>query len=341
MAKLATFNLFHYAVPGIFWHERKPEATYTDAQWAAKNAWIGATLDQMGADVVGFQEVVSSDALRNLVAAHGYPHFYVGGAPVFDGVDPAIYVNAVVALASKHPMLASDLSELGGIPADTVIDDQFRFSRTPVVAKVALPDLGETTVYVCHFKSQGAFVLNEDIDAIADWGDKIKTHYRLRAIAGVDQVSKRAAEAGVLFQLFRRALEQDPNARVVLLGDLNEGPESHTMGILTQSERVFSWGSQPQNAVPADKVFLKHTYPLYDSWNLAATPGGLRPVTHRSGQGGSVLDYVIVTNAFNPRNPRRSATVESVKVFDEHFITERPKQESSDHSPVMATIISI
>lgn len=341
MAKLATFNLFHYAVPGIFWHEREPTATYTDAQWTAKNAWIGATLDQMGADVVGFQEVVSVEALRNLAATHGYPHFYAAGHPIFDATDPAIYVNAVVALASKHPMLVSDLNELGGIPADTVIDDQFRFSRTPVIAKVAFPDIGETTVYVCHFKSQGAFVLNEDIDAIADWGDKIRTYFRLRAIAGVDQVSKRAAEAGVLYQLFRRALEQDPKARVVLLGDLNEGPESHTIGILTQSERVFSWGSQPPNAIPADKVFLKHTYPIYDSWSLAATPGGQRPFTHRSGVGGSVLDYVILTNAFNPRNPGRSATVESVKVFDAHFVNEVPKQQSSDHAPVVANVIPI
>jgi hypothetical protein len=27
--RVATFNLYHFAAPGIFWHERKANATYT------------------------------------------------------------------------------------------------------------------------------------------------------------------------------------------------------------------------------------------------------------------------------------------------------------------------
>ncbi|MDP2733000.1 MAG: endonuclease/exonuclease/phosphatase family protein, partial [Hoeflea sp.] len=244
--KLATFNLYHFAAPGIFWHERNPVATYSPAQWAEKKAWIAATVAAMDADVIGFQEVVSHQELGALMAVSGYPYFFCTGHPIFDADDPAVYVNATVAIASRHPFVSvRPLSGVAGVPDDTVIDADFNFSRTPVDAVIDLPGIGETRIFVCHFKSQGAFVDDDIIDALADWGGKIRTAYSARAMAGVNQVAKRAAEAGAIYRLFRQSIDADRDAPVILLGDLNEDPASHTISILTQADRVWSWGSVP------------------------------------------------------------------------------------------------
>lgn len=337
--KMATFNLYHFAEPGIFWHERKPSATYSQTQWAEKKAWITSMVAGMDADVIGFQEVVSHEELGALMAASGYPHFFCTGHPMFDEDDPAVYVNATVAIASRYPFVSvRPLSGVASVPDDTVIDADFNFSRTPVDALIELPGLGVTRIFVCHFKSQGAFVDDDDIDALADWGDKIRTTYMERAMAGVNQVAKRAAEAGAMYRLFRQSIDADPDAPVILLGDLNEDPASHTISILTQADRVWSWGSVAANAIPEEFAYLKHVYKLYDSFNLVVMQGLVRPNTHGGIIAGSVLDYCVVSNGLNPKNPRRRGAVTKVEVFDDHFETGPPKERAFDHAPVVTTI---
>jgi endonuclease/exonuclease/phosphatase family metal-dependent hydrolase len=337
--KVATFNLYHFAAPGIFWHERKPTATYSQSQWADKKAWIAGVVASMDADVIGFQEVVSHEELAALMAANGYPHFFCTGHPMFDVEDPAVYVNATVAIASRHPLVSAHaLSGVAGLPDDTVIDADFNFSRTPVDAVIDLPGIGATRMLVCHFKSQGAFVDDDDIDALADWGDKIRTTYMQRAMAGVNQVAKRAAEAGAIYRIFRQSIDADPEAPVILLGDLNEAPGSHTISILTQADRVWSWGSIAADAVPEAVAYLKHVYKLYDSFNLVVMQGLTRPNTHGGIISGSVLDYCVVSNGLNPKNPRRRGTVVKTEVFDDHIARGLPRSQTSDHAPVMTTI---
>jgi endonuclease/exonuclease/phosphatase family metal-dependent hydrolase len=339
--RAATFNLYHFAAPGIYWHQRKPGSTYSEPEWEAKKSWIAAMLGEMDADVVGFQEVVSQDELAGLLAANGYPHVFFPATPECDADDPAIYVNATVAIASRHPFVRAEaLQGLAGVPGDTVIDEDFRFSRMPVDATINLPGIGETRFLVCHFKSQGAFVDDDEIDALEDWGDKIRATYMRRAMAGVNQVAKRAAEAGVIYRIFRQSIDADPDAAVVLLGDLNEDPASHTISILTQADRVWSWGSVASNGIPQDFAYLKHVYKLYDAFNLVPMQGLVRPNTHGGVGSGSTLDYVVVSNGLNPKNPRRRGQVTKVEVYDDHFAEGLPKDRSSDHAPVIATIDS-
>ena len=337
--KVATFNLYHFAAPGIFWHERKLSATYSEDQWAEKKAWITNLVARMDADVIGFQEVVSHEELAALMAASGYPHFFCTGHPMFDPDDPAVYVNATVAIASRHPFVsAHPLSGVAGLPDATVIDADFNFSRTPVDAVIDLPGIGRTRIFVCHFKSQGAFVDDDEIDALTAWDAKIRTAYMERAMAGVNQVAKRAAEAGAIYRLFRQTIDADPDAPVILLGDLNEAPGSHTISILTQADRVWSWGSVAANAIPEEFAYLKHVYKLYDAFNLVVMQGLTRPNTHGDIVSGAVLDSCIVSNGLNPKNPRRRGTVIKTEVFDQHFETGPPRDRSSDHAPVVTTI---
>lgn len=341
MARVATFNLYHFAEPGIFWHERKDRNTYTSAEWAAKTDWIRARLAAMDADVVGFQEVVSADALRNLCEAEGYPYFAQAGEVLFDPEDSDVYVNAVVALASRVPFLSvGDVQGTMDIENDTILDESFGFARTPLRAEIDLPELGPTPIYVCHFKSQGAFVSDDAIDAIDDWRKKLQAFFANRVRAGVDQVARRGAEAGAMYQLLMRDLEQNLNRPVVLIGDLNEGPMSHTLEILTQEDRLFSIGSLNAQSIPVAALCFKYSYRLYDAYTALSPQTRIRPITHSGFGQGTTLDYVIISNGLNARNPSRTGQVLSYKVHDDHFISETDKRTCSDHAPVVVRFVA-
>lgn len=64
--KFASFNLFQYVAPDYYWYKREPRASYTEAEWIQKQAWISQRLNLMAADVIGFQEVFSFAALQAL-----------------------------------------------------------------------------------------------------------------------------------------------------------------------------------------------------------------------------------------------------------------------------------
>lgn len=336
MARIATFNLYHFAEPGIFWHQRSDRNTYTTTEWAAKTDWIRARLAAMDADVVGFQEVVSPEILKNLCEAEGYPYFAQAGDVLFNPEDSGVYVNAVVALASRTPFLSvGDVQGTPDVQNDTVLDRSFEFARTPLRAEIDLPELGPTPIYVCHFKSQGAFVSDDTIDAIEHWQKKFQAFFANRMRAGVDQVARRGGEAGAMYQLLMRDLEQDLNRPAILIGDLNEDPTSHTLEILTQEDRLFSIGSISVQSIPASALHFKYCYRLYDAYTALSSQTRIRPITHSGFGQGTTLDYVIISNGLNARNPSRLGQVLSYKVHDDHIVSQTEKRTSSDHAPVV------
>ncbi len=337
--RFATLNLYHFAAPGIYWHERKDRATHSAESWAAKKDWVAAMLTGLDADIVAFQEVVSVDELRYLCQGLGYGEFHCLTEPRFDADDPAIYVNATLALASRHPV--TDVDAIGGfgeLVGKTVVDSSAKFSRQPLRCEIDIPGLGKTVVYCAHFKSQGAFVDDDAIDAIADWDEKFRLFYEMRMYGGVDQVAKRAAEAGAMYNRFRHDMAHDRETPVILLGDLNEAPESHSLGILTQSDTVLEIGSVHYSQIPEEFRHLKHVHRLYDAYTLVANAEMVRPITHAGWGAGETLDYAIVSNGLNPKNPRRRGTVVKHEVWSDHFRDGTDKARCSDHAPVMVTV---
>lgn len=337
--RFATLNLYHFAAPGIFWHERKDTATHTADSWKAKKDWLAAMIGELGADIIAFQEVVSVDELRYLCHELGYGHFHCLTPPHFDDDDQAVYTNATVAIAARFSAMDVDaITGFGDLIGKTVLDSSAQFSRPPLRCVFDLPGMGETVVYAAHFKSQGAFVDDDEIDAIADWDQKFRAFYTKRSHGGVDQVARRAGEAAAMYHRFRHDLAHDPERPVILLGDLNEGPASHTLSILTQSDMVLEIGSVHYSQIPEEFRHLKHVHRLYDAYTLVPNAEMTRPITHSGWGEGETLDYAIVSNGLNPRNPRRRATVVRHEVWSDHFREGTEKAVSSDHAPVMVTV---
>ena len=171
--RFATFNLYQYLAPPHYWYERKPSNTYTEGAWSAKEAWIAAQLRALDADVVGFQEVFSAEALRVLVERAGYAHFAVLDGDVRDPADDRVHVAPRVALASRVP-----LADPGPVVLDDAarrelgLPETFRFGRTPLAAHVELPGVGPVRVVVAHLKSKRPLVPDVEYPEDLPWASR-------------------------------------------------------------------------------------------------------------------------------------------------------------------------
>lgn len=340
--KLATLNLYQFAEPGTFWYERDERNDHEPDRWAAKRAWIAAMLAEADADVVAVQEVFAPDSLRELAEAAGYPHAALVAEPARDPDDPDVLVGPVVGLLSRHPLLGSP--EPLGIPTALLdaapLSPDFTFRRDVVRARIDLPGLGPTTVMAAHLKSQGAFIDDDAVAALPEWPDRFRKHLQQRAVRDAEQLVRRSSEAAALYLSAMEEVEADRNAPIVVLGDLNDNPASPTLRIATQSEWIINIAGRRYSGIetPSDRAW-GYTWRLYDTYDLVPGQFGLRPNTHAGGwrYGPSVLDYALVSNGLNPRNPGRVGTVVDHRVFADH-LEDGADLATSDHALVRITI---
>ena len=338
----ATLNLYQYAEPGTFWYERGADNDHSPERWAAKQDWIVETLQAADAEVVGVQEVFSIGSLRALAARAGYPHVAVVAEPARAPEDPDIFLGPVVALLSRHPFVdaPTSLRVPPGLFDDVPLALDFGFRRDVVRAKVDLPGLGPTTVMSAHFKSQGAFIDGDAVAALPDWRARFRDHLRQRASRDAEQLIRRTGEAASLYLATMEEVAPDRNAPVVILGDLNDTPDSATLRIATQYDWIQNIAGRRYDRVePPSERAWSYAWRLYDAYRLRPDQSGVRSDTHAGGwhYGPSVLDYVLVSNGLNPENPDRKGTVVDHRVVDAHLEDGRDLGRS-DHALVRVTV---
>ncbi|PSW20351.1 endonuclease [Photobacterium sanctipauli] len=342
--KIATFNLCNFIEPPSAFYDF--ENIYTDEQWQKKQQWIVSYLEQYQPDVIGFQEVFSAKALQALVKRADYPYFAVIDKP--QPIEDYIYQSPVVAIASKYP-----IHEVSGVaPTDLAIqlndasETPFGFSRQPLRATIAVPELGMCDFYVVHFKSKRP-MLNDECEpqsTVASNNDERKLNalksLRHEVLGSWASSCQRGSEAAYLLDaILCRKFEN--NYPAILMGDfnddLNTGVLSH---LLTHSTRQLS---EDEN-----KQFLAG-YQLKDSWalftagqeiNACDAPSISAPFTYYYGARGSRLDYILLSSEFDPNYPENLAEVHGYHVHDKHLIN--PSYEvdsfSTDHAIVMISL---
>ncbi len=149
--KIATFNLFNFIAPPDAFYEF--DNIYTQEQWQKKLNWISKYIDEHQPDVIGFQEVFTPSALKDLCSQSGLLHFAVLDTPHV--VDDFIYSKPVVALASRFPILeSSSVTADHEMVSMMGLNEGFDFSRKPLRATIELPKIGKADCYVVHFKSK-------------------------------------------------------------------------------------------------------------------------------------------------------------------------------------------
>ncbi len=338
---IASYNLYQFAEPGTFWYEAEETNNYEPDQWDAKLDFIRARIAEMNADIIGFQEVFSTEAFTTLLQSEGYDVRILSDTPFETGPNgETVWLGPNLALASRLPIRSARiLSATPGIEPDGLLADNFDYRRGVIEAEFEVPGLADPLlVYVCHFKSQGAFVDSDAVALLPDWPKRFRKHLRDRALLDANQTIRRAGEAMMLYDHIMNRIEANPSQAITVIGDLNDAPDSFTLRILTQNERISNIAGRSYNHLEPFEKAPRYTWQLYSASGLAPVQTAAVTPTHVSWNHSSVLDYVLVSNTLNPRNPGALGRVTEYEVFNQHHIDQRDRLITSDHAPIRASI---
>lgn len=326
--RFATFNLFQFTKPPHSWYTKKER--FTNEQWIKKTSWIKKQITKMDADIIGFQEVFSRDALKTLVNELGFEYFETVDVPKTSKSNPLVYVSTTVAIASKYPI--SNMQEVKAhIPSikKHSYEGFFKFSRIPIKATITLPNEQDILVYVCHLKSNR---LNE-FEYVFNKEDSLEYKKELINKALKEKYSLslkiRLCEASSLFFDIKKSKKP-----CILMTDLNDKEFSITIDALSN------------NKYHDEK--RKETFILYDSYfqikqkvyNPHPEQKEIKRISTSYFAGkGNVLDYIFLSNDFNKKNKKGIAKVTSFEVFDDAIKTNHDGSLlSSDHAQVLCEL---
>ncbi|TMM43152.1 endonuclease/exonuclease/phosphatase family protein [Colwellia ponticola] len=351
--------MFNYLEPPNAYYEF--ERIYSVEQWQKKQRWIANYLCKHQPDIIGFQEVFSSESLKALVKSQGYDYFAVVDEPIV--IDDFIYKKPVVAIASRYPIVDIaavkpdlELAKTLGLNAD------FSFSRKVLRATVDVPHLGNCDCYVVHFKSKRSMIELDERNKSLSPEQTIIESLKAQVAGSWGSTIQRGSEATLLMidMIARREATTNP---MVLMGDFNNSLADGVLNhLLTNTLRFVS-------TIDRDAYLAK--YCLHDAWDLFqsvltneaanntannalesndASPKNkvnetnkdkvVRTPTHYFGASSSVLDYILLSCEFDASYHDSLYQVSAYDTYDQHLINpifERDG-ESTDHGIALVTL---
>lgn len=200
---------------------------FDEAYVAGKVAALSPIVRELAADVIGFQEVASDEALQRLLVASG-----LGGAQVVHGSRDARGIGST--LVSRLPIIEASVLTTEALPFPVFFSNdaapygaRLPLRRGFVSALVDAGTLGRVRVLVAHLKSgRGVFLKNGEGDGVepttqAEWGE-----CDLRALVW------RSAEALFLRQAIDQAFARGDADHVAVAGDMNDVSASFPMKLV-------------------------------------------------------------------------------------------------------------
>ncbi|WP_295042365.1 endonuclease/exonuclease/phosphatase family protein [uncultured Paracoccus sp.] len=327
---IANFNLLNLHLPGQPIHGGDG---WTQAQYDAKIAFSERVLDDIDADIIGFQECWSAEALAEIFDRPALRGRY---DLVARTTDPA---GIQVALAARKGMLQGPPEWIADLPADarfvnlqeardaeeSVSVTIRKFSR-PLLRVVVNKAEGtpDITVFVAHLKSKGPTTLRKDDD------NPVLQRHSFIARTVVSHV-RRMVEAGAFRAILNGAMRRN-DTPVVVLGDLNDGTNSVSTELLSGNPgyRFFAKstaGSKSDTGLyTVEKLqqlrSFRHVYYTYIFQNQMES-----------------LDHIMVSDSFYDHSSIRSWSFREMRVLNDHLTaTEaaRKRLGSNDHGIVVA-----
>jgi endonuclease/exonuclease/phosphatase family metal-dependent hydrolase len=294
--------------------------------YQAKLAHVAERINALEPTVVALQEVLDEDALRDL--AEKTQRKPLAAPPDRRGNRVAFLVRTEV--------VATTLLLDYALPSGAVLQGYDRHQNVVVEQRLSRPafELSVThggqriTLINAHLKSK----LQTFPDGKFDTSDE-----GLRAGVGFFDLTRRAAEAVTLRARVTTLLEA--GGRVLVVGDLNDGPHAATTEILYGPP-----GSQPNDAKDATRRnsgFTQHDagdpQRLFNVTLLVPEVDRWTRVTHHVPE---LIDHILCSAELVPlREGLRK--VPTVKIMNEELISigARPRRDSGipDHAPVVAT----
>ncbi len=350
---VATLNLRNLQLAG---QPRYPGSEpYTDAEYQAKLNWIAAAIKEADADLIGFQELWSRQALADAFQQANLSGDYQLVAPPANA--PNRIWNALAVRNAHRVESSSYISALpdqlklkkgpSGDPADEGLPisvDTQRFSREVLRATVRLfdPDgndpASEVRVLVAHLKSKNPMRLDDDVEN----GPGVIAPDRA-AIGSALATIKRTAEAAGLRILVSREQRDDADddgagRPVIVLGDLNDAQLSNTLHLLTTQPRY--------RLEPASRVGSSSKWGLYSVATLQELRS-LRDVYYTYIHEGfrESLDHILVSQHFYDYSRHLVWSLEHMQIFNDHLESAGKGNDNavpaSDHGVVRAEFRSV
>ncbi len=311
--RFATFNVCNLALPGMQFYDNLPP--FTPDEYDAKINWIAQQLDILNADVIGFQEIFSQAALRDVLARtknYRQAH-HVGIDP-----DPNVRLTPSVALVSRLPLAApavmtSDLPRNLSAAIPDVQEPFNKFTRPVLHAQVVAPNGLTVHVIVTHLKSKRPDYRN---------GEQEDDPYQF-GIASLRSLIRRGTEALGLRYLVLD-LMQNRRGPLVVMGDFNDVAAAVT------TQLVVGAGGH-SNIEPHDRLF--------DSYNMLPSHRSARDVAYTHTHDGmfDTVDHILVSEEFNPASDRAVGAAQEVIYLNDHITL--PLPEASDHGVVMVRVV--
>jgi len=327
--RLGTFNLFQFVEPPYSWYIKKDK--FNKLQWAKKIQWIKNQIIQMDCDIIGFQEVFSRKALKEIVNDLGFDYFETTDIAKQSKVNSYIYTSTTVAIASKFPI--SHIQDVKiHIPSikKHKYEGFFKFARIPIKATIILPNEQEIAVYVCHLKSnrlnEFEYTFNEN-DSLEHKKNLVAESLKNKYSSSLKQ---RLCEASSLFF----DIKKEKNKPCVLICDLNDKEFSITIDALCNNK--YHDDKRKESLILHD-VYNQHEKTIYnphpEQKEIKRTP-----TSFFAGKG-NVLDYIFISKEFNKKNKNYIAKISDYIIYDKH-LQENPDGSllKSDHAQVVCEL---
>jgi len=298
-----------------------------DPVFAEKLDFLIATLQALNSDVVALQEILDLNALQDLADGLGFHHF----AATPDGRG-----NRVAILTRNAPSQSQQIDqwrlaqgvEVHRFDNNGNVQVMQQFSR-PAFRITVAHDGGQIDIVTAHLKSK----------LLTFGGNFSTTDETLRAHTAYFALERRAAEATSLREYVTDLLAAGRD--VVVLGDLNDGPEAATTQILYGPP-----GSQPRG--PDDATHAAGAFQRADAndarrlFNMAKlVPENIRWSRRHNGQN-ELLDHILTSDGLMPRvnGLRQVPTMSILNEDTPSLIGPHPTAGGiiPDHAPVTATL---
>lgn len=308
--RFATFNVCNLAPAGAKLYDNLEPLS--PAQYDAKAEWTARQIDLLDADVIGFQEIFSQAALRDVLSRTR--HYRAAALAGHDAMDAAGRMLPTVALVSRLPLAGAGVAWTN-FPAGVSVsadDTTCRFARAPLHVQVILPGGQLTDVVVVHLKSRRPDYRHGDGYDAASY-----------ALANLRSLQRRGAEA-VALRVLASELGHSSRPRIVL-GDFNDIANAVTTAIVMGAGAPCEPGMEMRER-------------LYDANAIALRQDAARHAgyTNIHDSAYMTIDHILVSEHFHAASPRAIGVLQEVTYLNDHLLLGLP--HASDHGQVLARI---
>lgn len=318
--RVGTFNVLNLILPNQTYYGKDK---YTDEQYAKKISWLAQQLDDMQVDIVGFQEVFSEDALKDVLQKTQKlknAHIYMAKNPETDKPSVAVASRFPITNAQSHHALQVPLA-LEGMEAMPV----HKFTRPIAEVEIEVKEGKKIYFFVAHLKSKRPMLLENETRE--NPLDQAKGEARSLLCRINEAVNLR----GILLDKLK-----DRNFPVILVGDLNDTTTAVTTQIVSGEPPFRKWPMEVRKNIW--DVVLYHVKNLQARKSMQDTY-----YTHIHNGHYESLDHILVSQEFVSENKNGDWLVEYVRVFNDHLVDSTLSDDEvnywqSDHAQVVAII---